>query len=113
MTSCLRYETSRLPGTLRSLIFPISVSLVMFASYLMSFTDIHIRSDDLCRTPERSDRALTKVLVTILNQLVTRLLGTLQSFIPFFAIEYEIIGEGSQISTNQKPGNSAFSLLIG
>ena len=28
-------------------------------------------------------------------------------------IEYEIIGEGSQISTNQKPGNSAFSLLIG
>ena len=25
-------------------------------------------------------------------------------------IEYEIIGEGSQISTNQKPGNSAFSL---
>ena len=30
-----------------------------------------------------------------------------------FCIEYEIIGEGSQISTNQKPGNSAFSLLIG
>ena len=29
------------------------------------------------------------------------------------SIEYEIIGEGSQISTNQKPGNSAFSLLIG
>ena len=28
-------------------------------------------------------------------------------------IEYEIIGEGFQISTNQKPGNSAFSLLIG
>ena len=28
-------------------------------------------------------------------------------------IEYEIIGEGSQISTNQKPGNSAFSPLIG
>ena len=28
-------------------------------------------------------------------------------------IEYEIIGEGSQISTNPKPGNSAFSLLIG
>ena len=28
-------------------------------------------------------------------------------------IEYEIIGEGSQISTNQKPGNIAFSLLIG
>ena len=27
--------------------------------------------------------------------------------------EYEIIGKGSQISTNQKPGNSAFSLLIG
>ena len=31
----------------------------------------------------------------------------------FSVIEYEIIGEGSQISTNQKPGNSAFSLLIG
>ena len=30
-----------------------------------------------------------------------------------YSIEYEIIGEGSQISTNQKPGNSAFSLLIG
>ena len=30
-----------------------------------------------------------------------------------FCIEYEIIGEGFQISTNQKPGNSAFSLLIG
>ena len=28
-------------------------------------------------------------------------------------IEYEIIGEGSQISTNQKRENSAFSLLIG
>ena len=28
-------------------------------------------------------------------------------------IEYEIIGEGSQISTNQKRANSAFSLLIG
>ena len=31
----------------------------------------------------------------------------------FSVIEYEIIGEGSRISTNQKPGNSAFSLLIG
>ena len=29
------------------------------------------------------------------------------------SIEYEIIGEGSQISTNQKPGSSSFSLLIG
>ena len=28
-------------------------------------------------------------------------------------IEYEIIGEGSQVLTNQKSGNSAFSLLIG
>ena len=28
-------------------------------------------------------------------------------------IEYEIIGEGSQILTNQKRENSAFSLLIG
>ena len=28
-------------------------------------------------------------------------------------IEYDIVGEGSQISTNQKRGNSAFSLLIG
>ena len=28
-------------------------------------------------------------------------------------IEYEIFGEGSQISTNQKRENSAFSLLIG
>ena len=28
-------------------------------------------------------------------------------------IEYEIIGEGSQISTNQKRENSAFSHLIG
>ena len=29
------------------------------------------------------------------------------------SIEYDIFGEGSQISTNQKRGNSAFSLLIG
>ena len=28
-------------------------------------------------------------------------------------IEYGIFGEGSQISTNQKRGNGAFSLLIG
>ena len=28
-------------------------------------------------------------------------------------IEYDIIGEGSQISTNQKPGNRPFLLLIG
>ena len=28
-------------------------------------------------------------------------------------IEYEIFGEGSQISTNQRRENSAFSLLIG
>ena len=28
-------------------------------------------------------------------------------------IEYEIIGEGFQISTNQKQENGAFSLLIG
>ena len=29
------------------------------------------------------------------------------------AIEYEIIGEGSQISTNQKRESTVFSLLIG
>ena len=29
------------------------------------------------------------------------------------AIEYGIFGEGSQISTNQKQENSAFSFLIG
>ena len=36
-------------------------------------------------------------------------------FSPFFwiSIEYEIFGEGSHISTNQKRENSAFSPLIG
>lgn len=29
------------------------------------------------------------------------------------ALEYEIIGEGSQILTNQERENSAFSILIG
>ena len=29
------------------------------------------------------------------------------------SIEYDIFGEGSHISTNQKRGNSAFSLQIG
>ena len=36
-----------------------------------------------------------------------------QHQVNFRCIEYGIIGEGSQISTNQKRDNSAFSFLIG
>ena len=37
---------------------------------------------------------------------------TMDSFF-FIFIEYEIFGEGSQISTNQKRESTVFSLLIG
>ena len=47
------------------------------------------------------------------SKLSRKSLRVFTSIIIWLPIEYEIIGEGSQISTNQKPGNSAFSLLIG
>ena len=52
-------------------------------------------------------RVYGKKLISILKYHETRR-GILSC-----VIEYEIIGEGSQISTNQKRENSAFSLLIG
>ena len=48
-------------------------------------------------------------VINLLTYFVTSLI--FNNFV--MVIKYDIFGEGSQISTNQKRGNSAFSLLIG
>ena len=46
------------------------------------------------------------------NSLINEFMS-MTDLINFITMEYEIIGEGSQILTNQKRENSAFSFLIG
>ena len=47
--------------------------------------------------------------------IIRCLTGTFEFYVRVMAenIEYGVIGEGFQISANQEPENSAFSLLIG